>query len=97
MADMIIHANIRAVDNFFQELRRHLNLLERPLVGSRSSKAYIYTNYNLKYAKMLLTIFRAYYNFMKPRKYYDKRKMTPAQRIGVADRVYTFRDIIYFR
>jgi len=99
LAEMIVHANTRTVDNFFQELRRHLNLLERPLLGARGGgKTYIYANYNPKYAQQLITIYRTYYNFLKPRKYYnkDKRNITPAMRIGIADKVFTIRDIVYF-
>ena len=97
LANIIAYSNTKAVDNFFQELRRHLNLLERPLVGTRVANAYIYTNYNPQYAHMLLTIFRTYYNFIKPRKYYDKIQLTPAQRIGIVDRIYEYKDIVYFR
>lgn len=99
ISEMIVHSSTRTVDNFFQELRRHLNLLERPLVGARGvGKTYIYANYNPKYAQQLITIYRTYYNFLKPRKYYNKskRNITPAMRIGIANKVYKIRDIIYF-
>lgn len=99
LAEMIYHVSTRTVDNFFQEIRRHINILERPLVGGRGAgKTYIYANYNPKYAQQLATIYRTYYNFIKPRKYYneDKRNITPAMRIGIADKVYSLKDIVYF-
>jgi len=98
MAKLIVDVNMRAINNFFQELRRDINLFERPLVGARGiGKTYIYANYNPKYGHMLITIFRTYYNFIKVRKYYDGSKMTPAQRIGIVDKKYNLKDIIYFR
>jgi hypothetical protein len=99
LAEMIVYSNTRTVDNFFQEIRRHINLLERPLVGGRGTgKTYIYSNYNPKYAQMLVTIYRTYYNFIKTRKYYNRKKKdtTPAMRIGIATKPYTLKDIIYF-
>lgn len=100
LAEMIVKSNTRVVDNFFQEIRRHLNVLERPLVGARGTgKTYIYANYNPKYAQQLVTIYRTYYNFCKLRKYYNRKKadMTPAMNLGLVDRVFDFKDIIYFR
>ena len=100
LAEVIVNINMRAINNFFQELRRDVNLLERPIVGSRGAgKTYIYANYNPLYAHMLITIFRTYYNFIKGRKYYDtgNKKITPAQRIGLSEKKFTVRDIIYFR
>jgi len=98
MAKIIVDVNMRAINNFFKELRKDINLLESPLVGARGTgKTYIYANYNPKYAHMLITIFRIYYNFIKERKYYDRAKMIPAQRIGISDKKYKLQDIIYFR
>lgn len=55
------------------------------------------TKYNPKYAHMLFQIFRTYFNFVNERDSYDKKKLTPAQRIGVAKKKYDLRDIIYYR
>lgn len=86
-----------AVDNYFQELRRRVNLLERPLMTARGDgKSYIYANYNPKYAQYLVTIFRTFYNFCWAKNTFGKR-LTPAQKIGIADKVYTYKDIIYFK
>lgn len=100
ISEMMVRSNTRVVDNFFQVLRRHVNILERPLVGARSAsdgKTYIYANYNPKYAHMLITILRTFYNFCWTRKYLDKKIMTPAQRLGISDKVFKAEDIIYFR
>jgi hypothetical protein len=98
LANIIIDVNMRTIDNFFQEIRRKVNILERPLVGARGEgKTYIYSNYNPKYAHQILTIFRTLYNFVWERNYYDKKKMTPAQRIGLVNKKYNYKDIIYFR
>ncbi|MCM1989445.1 hypothetical protein [Oceanirhabdus seepicola] len=68
-----------------QEIRRSINLLERPLVSAKGGgKTYIYSNYNPKYAHMLFQIFRTYFNFANISTSYDKKKLTPAQRIGLA-------------
>jgi len=99
LAEMLVKSNTRVVDDFFQEIRRHLNILERPLVGARGTgKTYIYANYNPKYAQQLVTIYRTYYNFCKPRKFYNRKKAdtTPAMRIGIANKVYSLREVIYF-
>ena len=66
MAKVVVNVNMRAINNFFQELRRDINLFKRPLVGARDiGRTYIYANYNPKYTHMLITIFRTYYNFVK--------------------------------
>jgi len=79
------------------EVRRSISILGRPLVTARGDgKSYIYANCNPKYAQQILTIFRTFYNFCWPRKY-NKVKMTPAQKIGITDRAYDYKDIIYIR
>jgi hypothetical protein len=97
LARLIVRANDNAVNSFLQEIRRSLSILERPLVTSRGDgKSYIYSNFNPKYAQMAITILRTYYNFCQPYKSFGE-ELTPAQRIGIADRAYSWRDIIYKR
>lgn len=97
LANLILAVNDNAVNSFIQEIRRSISILERPLVTSRGDgKSYIYANFNPKYAQMAVTILRTYYNFCKPYKT-KSRDETPAQRLGIADRVYTWEDIIYKR
>ncbi len=88
---------MNAVNNFLQEIRRSLSVLERPLVTSRGDgKSYIYANFNPKYAQMSITILRTYYNFCNTITTNGDKK-TPAQRIGIADKMYDWNDIIYKR
>lgn len=63
-------------------------------------KSYIYSNFNPKYAQMSLTILRTYYNFCIPfttRRGKKAAAKTPAERLGIADKVYDLEDIIYLR
>ncbi|MHA6529133.1 insertion element protein [Paenibacillus sp. BAC0078] len=97
IAKMIIQVNDKSTNAFIQQIRRRLNILERPLVGARGDgKSYIYANFNPKYAQYALTILRTFYNFCLPYKSSDKKKLTPAQRLGLTDKVFTLKDIINF-
>ena len=96
LADILIKINSRTINNFFNELRRSVSVLERPLVTARGEgKSYIYSNYNPKYAQYLTTIFRTMYNFCSPKKYGGVWR-TPAQQLGLTDKVFDYKDIIYF-
>jgi transposase-like protein len=98
IARMILNVSDKATSAFIQQIRRRLSILERPLVTARGDqKSYIYANFNPKYAQMALTILRTFYNYCLPYKSWDKQELTPAQRIGLTDKVFTMRDIIYFR
>ncbi|WP_223639309.1 insertion element protein [Planococcus sp. 4-30] len=108
LAKLIVKANDNSVNTFLQEIRRSISILERPLVTSRGDgKSYIYSNLNPKYAQMSITNLRTYYNFCKTyqvgkvKRDSDgkiiKNEKTPAQRLGISDRVYTWEDIIYKR
>jgi len=96
MVKLILQVNSRAINNFFQTIRRRLSILERPLVTARGEgKSYIYANYNPKYAQYATTILRTFYNFCWETKV-NGELATPAQRLGIADRKYTYSDIVYF-
>ncbi len=89
--------NNNAVNIFLQEIRRSISILERPLVTSRGDgKSYIYSNFNPKYAQMSVSVLRTYYNFCKETEK-NSIKNTPAQRLEIADKVYSWKDIIYKR
>ena len=98
LSEIILNVNLRTVDSGFQKIRRAINILERPLY-STNGKSYIYSNYNPKYEHQLLTIFRTLYNFVWEQSYSKKNKikMTPAQRVGLVDKKFDYKDIIYFR
>jgi len=95
LAPLILQVTSRTVNNFFQLLRRRINTLERPMLGGRAEgKSYIYNNCNPKYAQFQTTIMRTYYNFCwVPKK---GEKITPAQRLGITDKRFSIRDIVYF-
>lgn len=97
LAKLIVQVNSRAINNFFQEVRRRISILERPIVTARGDgKSYIYSNYNPKYAQQIVTIFRTFYNFCSPKKI-NGRILTPAQYLGLTDKVFEIKDIVYFR
>ncbi|GAB6151396.1 hypothetical protein JCM17380_01460 [Desulfosporosinus burensis] len=60
-------------------------------------KSYIYANCNPKYAQYALTILRTFYNFCLTVKTKNGAVETPAQRLGIINKVFTLRDIIYFK
>jgi hypothetical protein len=93
------HVSDKATSSaFIQQIRWRLSILERPLVTARGDpKSYIYANFNPKYAQMALTKLPTFYNYCLPYKSWDKQELTPAQRIGLTDKVFTMRDVIYFR
>ena len=96
-ARLLEGVNDNAINMFFQMARRRLFILERPLSTSRGDGlSYIYSNFNPKYAQMAITILRTYYNFCNPI-FKNGIKKTPAQLLGIADKQYEWRDIIYKR
>jgi len=98
IAYMVLNVNDNASNFFIQQIRRRLSILERPLTTARGDgKSYIYSNFNPKYAQMALTVLRTYYNFCFPYKTPDGKKLTPAQRLGITDKVFKINDIIYLR
>jgi transposase-like protein len=97
IAELILNVNDNATNAFIQQIRRRLSILERPLSTARADlKSYIYANFNPKYAQMAITILRTYYNFCLPYKT-GKIDKTPAQRLGIADKIFELKDIIYLR
>lgn len=97
LAELLTHVTNRTVNNFFQEIRRRVSILERPLVTARGDgKSYIYSNYNPKYAQYAVTIFRTFFNFCWATKT-NGGNLTPAQRLGLTDKVFDYKDIIYFK
>lgn len=97
LAKLLVQVNSRVINNYYQELRRRVSILERPLVTARGEgKSYIYANYNPKYAQYIVTIIRTFYNFCWKQTYGDILQ-TPAQKLGIANKVYDLKDIIYFK
>jgi transposase-like protein len=97
IANLILNVNDNASNAFIQLIRRRLSILERPLSTARGDvKSYIYANFNPKYAQMAITILRTYYNFCLPYESGNTKK-TPAQRLGITDKVFELKDILYLR
>lgn len=97
LASTIMNVKDHAANSFIQQIRRRISILERPLVTATGhGKSYIYANFNPKYAQYALTILRTYYNFCLPFGS-GKTKKTPAQRIGLTDKVFNMKDIIYMK
>jgi transposase-like protein len=97
IANMLMKVNDYAVNNFNQQMRRRISILERPLVTARGDgKSYIYANFNPKYAQFSVTILRTYYNFCMTYKSGTER-ITPAQQLGLTNKKYSMKDIIYFK
>jgi len=95
IAKLLYKVNTIALNGYRTELRREINLLERPIAGSRGEgKDYRYAPKNLKNVQYLLTIYRTYHNFCKP---IGNTKQTPAMKLGIANKQYTLKDIIYYR
>lgn len=97
IALLVNETSDNAVNSFLQSMRRRLSVIERPILTARGDgKSYIYSNFYPKYAQMAITILRTYYNFCLP---ITKKgiKKTPAQWLGIADKEYSWNDIIYKR
>lgn len=98
IAKMLLNVNDHSTNSFIQQIRRYISSLERPLTTARGDKkSYIYANFNPKYAQFAITILRTYYNFCRPFKSADKKVLTPAQRLGITDKQFDWKDIIYFK
>jgi hypothetical protein len=98
IANMILKVSDRPTNNFMQQIRRRLSILERPLVTARGKgKSYIYANFNPKYAQMSLIILRTYYNFCLANKTSKKTRLTPAQQLGLTDKQISLNDVLYFK
>ena len=98
ISNLLMNVDSRSTNAFIQQIRRSLSILERPLSTARAiEKSYIYVNINPKYAQFAVTILRTYYNFCKEIKTPTGKPETPAQRLGIADKVYNIYDILYFK
>lgn len=81
IAAALARASLRAVDRYFMQVRRKINLLERPIYtsGSHFRAWYGYSAYSPRVVTEVLEIFRTIYNFHLAG---DDGK-TPAQRLGI--------------
>ncbi len=87
-------ASLHAVDTLFMQIRRRLTLLDRG-IHSQGNAGRVwngYAPYNPKQIGKVLTISRAYRNFVLP----GVDKKTPAERLGLAKGPVQYEDILYF-
>jgi hypothetical protein len=87
-------ASLHGVDSFFNQVRRRLSLLERP-IHSKSNKGRIwngYSPYNPGNVAKILDIMRTVHNYILT----GKDGKTPAVRLGLAQAPLDYEDIIYF-
>lgn len=87
-------ASLHGVDSFFNQIRRRLSLLERP-IHSKSNKGRIwngYSPYNPGNVVKILDIMRTVHNYILV----GKDGKTPAVRLGLAQAPLDYEDIIYF-
>ncbi|TYS64551.1 insertion element protein [Sutcliffiella horikoshii] len=97
IAKLAVNVSDQSTDAFIQLIRRRLSPLERPIHSAKADKKnYMYSNSNPEYAQMAVTILRTYYNFCFPIKTKSGKK-TPAQRLGITDKQFDLKDIIYLR
>jgi hypothetical protein len=95
--------SLNGVDNWFQVLRRLVNMLERPVTSATNSKRWnAYAGYNPTWMFKLIEIMRVYNNFCRTNEKSLKNKgvvdapTTPAQRLSIANKAYSAHDILSF-
>lgn len=87
-------ASMHGVDSFFNQVRRRLSLLERP-IHSKSNNGRIwngYSSYNPGNVAKVLDIMRTVHNYILT----GRDGKTPAVRLGLAQAPLDYEDIIYF-
>ena len=87
-------ASLHGVDSFFNQVRRRLSLLERP-IHSKSNNGRIwngYSPYNPSNVTKALDVLRTVHNFILT----GRDGKTPAERLGIAQKPLDYEDIIYF-
>jgi transposase-like protein len=87
-------ASLHGVDTYFMQARRRISILERPLHSASSSGRVWngYGAYNPNTIVKLLSLLRTFTNFILV----GADKKTPAMRLGLADRPYTYDEVIEF-
>lgn len=91
-ADMHLWGSLHGIDRFFMVLRRRQSLLERPISSASAAGRTFFGNnpYRPWVVESVLDLLRVAYNFHHA----GKDKLTPAQRLGLSDRVFSLEDIL---
>lgn len=84
-------ATLRALDRYFMQVRRKINVLERPIhTASATGRAWHgYNAYSPRVVTETLDIFRTVYNYHLR----GEDRKTPAQRLGIVDRAMSLADL----
>jgi len=106
MTSLLESASLHGVDNWFQIIRRHLNMLERPVTSGTNSKRWnAYAGYNPEWMAKLIEIKRVYFNYCMTNERTNKKKYkgnlkpkptTAAMRLHLVDQVFKAEDILSF-
>lgn len=96
LAHLYDKASLHVVDRYFQNVRRDLSGLERPIrVASNKRRTWRgYSPYDPSLIQKLIDIHRAYYNFIQVSKQDGQSR---AERFGLAAGKIRYHDIIYYR
>jgi len=103
LVDRLEQASLHGVDNWFQIIRRHVNMLERPVTSGTNSRRWnAYAGYNPEWMVKLIEIKRVYFNYcltderILRSKGSKAKPSTPAMRLGLTDRVFDANDFLSF-
>ncbi|GMM68809.1 hypothetical protein MTsDn1_21040 [Alteromonas sp. MTD1] len=110
VASLLANASLHGVDNWFQILSRHINLLERSVTSATNAKRWnAYAGYNPEWMVKLIEIKRVYFNYCMTNERTIKRTIkrnfkgnnkpkptTPAMRLGLTRKHYTAEDLLSF-
>lgn len=98
--------SLNGVDNFFQVLRRHVNMLERLVTSGANGRRWnAYAGYNPEWMIKLVDIKCIYFNYCMTDERSNRAKLkasrfpeptTPAMRLGLVDKVFNAQDILSF-
>ncbi|WED22021.1 hypothetical protein L3Q72_00975 [Vibrio sp. JC009] len=92
-ADTYWRASLHPIDRFFMQIRRSINLFERPFTSANKDATwYGYAPYNPEMFQKLGDIYRVYYNYCEK----HGKKGTPAMQLGLTKSVIDLEKIIYF-
>jgi transposase-like protein len=82
-AKLLLKASLHGIDQFFMQLRRRMNPLERDIKTAANSGRtwYGYSPYRPDMVQKYIDIFRVYYNYVLKS---PKKKTTPAMRLSLA-------------
>lgn len=93
-------ASLHGVDTYFMKSRRSISMCERSIHSAANAGRTwgAYQAYNPALLKKVLEIYRVYSNYCDvPQGVKKAERKTPAMRLGLADAVLDFNDILYYK